>query len=70
MMKYLVVFEQTSTSVGAYVPDLPGCVAVADSEEEVERLIEEAITLHLAGMREDNLPIPKPTASPKFVEVV
>ena len=69
-MKYLVVVERTPTSVGAYVPDLPGCVAVGESEEEVERLIEEAIALHLAGMREDHLPIPKPTASPKFVEVV
>ena len=68
-MKYLVVVERTPTSVGAYVPDLPGCVAVGHTEEEVERLIEEAIALHLAGMREDNLPIPKPTASPKFVEV-
>jgi predicted RNase H-like HicB family nuclease len=44
-------------------------VAVGKTEEEVERLIEEAIALHLAGMREDNLPIPEPTASPKFVEV-
>jgi predicted RNase H-like HicB family nuclease len=68
-MKYLVVFEHTDTSVGAYVPDLPGCVAVGASQEEAERLIEEAIALHLAGMREDNLPIPSPTASPKFVEV-
>ena len=68
-MRYPVVVERTPTSVGAYVPDLPGCVAVGESEEEVGRLIEEAIALHLAGMGEDNFPIPKPTASPKFVEV-
>ncbi len=68
-MKYLVVLERTSTSIGAYVPDLPGCVAVAKSEEEVERLIEEAITLHIAGLREDHLPIPEPKARTTFVEV-
>ena len=68
-MKYLVVFEHTSTSVGAYVPDLPGCVAVGETQAEAEQLIEEAIALHLAGMREDNLPIPKPSANTKFVEV-
>ena len=69
-MEFLVVFERTSTSVGAYVPDLPGCVAVGDSEEEAERLIEEAMAIHLAGMREDSLPIPHPTARTKFVEGV
>jgi predicted RNase H-like HicB family nuclease len=68
-VKYVVVFEETPTSVGAYVPDLPGCVAVGDTYDEAEKLIEEAIALHLAGMREDKLPIPKPTARTKLVEV-
>ena len=68
-MKYLAVVERTPTSVGAYVPELPGCVAVGDTEGEVERLIAEAIALHLAGMREDNLPIPNPIASSKFFDV-
>ena len=68
-MKYLVVFETTPTSVGAYVPDLPGCVAVGETLEEVEQLIEEAIALHLEGLREDNEPIPEPTARTRFVEV-
>ena len=68
-MKYLVVFEITPTSVGAYVPDLPGCVAVGKTQDEAAQLIEEAIAMHLAGMREDKLPIPEPTARTTFVEV-
>jgi predicted RNase H-like HicB family nuclease len=68
-MKYLVVFERTPTSVGAYVPDLPGCVAVGKTREDVVQLIEEAVEMHLAGMREDNLPIPEPSADTGFVEV-
>ena len=68
-MKYVVVYERTETSVGAYIPDLPGCIAVGKTEDEARRLIEEAVELHLAGMREDNLPIPEPAASTGFVEV-
>ena len=37
-MKYAVIFEKGDTSYGASVPDLPGCVAVGDSLEEVKRL--------------------------------
>ena len=61
-MKYAVVFEKSSTGFGAYVPDLPGCVATGGSFEETERLIREAIELHLEGMREDGDPIPEPTS--------
>lgn len=46
-MKYMVVIEKGEDSYGAYVPDLPGCVAVGDSREEVLTLIQEAIGLHL-----------------------
>ena len=68
-MKYAVVFEQGPTSWGASVPDLPGCVAVAASREEVERLIQEAIALHLEAMREDGLPVPEPVHDVAVVEV-
>ena len=60
-MQYLVIIEQSSSSFGAYVPDLPGCVAVGDTRVEVARLIHEAIEFHLEGMKEDGLPIPAPT---------
>ena len=68
-MKYLVVFEKENDSVGAYVPDLPGCVAVGDSLEEAEELIRGAIEFHIRGMREDSLEIPEPSAF-KEVEVL
>jgi len=51
-MKYAVVIEQGPTSFGAYVPDLPGCVAVGESREEVVQLIQEAMELHLHSLRE------------------
>ena len=60
-MTYTVLFEKGPTSYGAYVPDLPGCVAVGETREEVEQLIQGAIAMHLRGMREDGDPIPEPT---------
>ena len=55
-MEYLVVVEQGRAGYGAYVPDLPGCVATADTKDEVLALIQEAIVLHLELMQEDGLP--------------
>lgn len=68
-MQYAVVIEQGPESFGAYVPDLPGCVAVAETEAEVRRLIREAIEFHLQGMREDGEPVPPPSAHVEYVEV-
>lgn len=59
-MQYAVIIEKGETSYGAYVPDLPGCIAVGKAREEVERLIREAIEFHLEGMAEDGDQIPKP----------
>jgi len=55
-MRYAVVIEKGETSYGAYVPDLPGCVAVAESLEEVRNLIKEAIAFHIEGLQEDAVP--------------
>jgi len=68
-VKYAVVYEQGPTSWGAYVPDLPGCVAVGTTRAEVKRLIREAIEFHLEGMREAGEPIPEPASSVDLVEV-
>ncbi len=68
-MRYAIVIEKGPTSYGAYVPDLPGCVAVAESAEEVKTLIAEAVSLHLDGLREDGLPIPKAATECEYVEV-
>lgn len=68
-MKYLIIIEKGETSFGAYVPDLPGCVAVAETESEVMKLIHEAIEFHLEGMREEGTIIPMPRSNVGFVEV-
>jgi len=68
-MKYMVVIEQGEDSYGAYVPDLPGCVAVGDTREEVLALIQEAIALHLELLQEDGLPIPQPHSASEYVAV-
>lgn len=68
-MKYLVVIEESATGFGAYVPDLPGCIAAAATREEVTRLIHEAIEFHLEGLRQDGLPIPEVHSFPELIEV-
>ncbi len=67
-MRYGVVIEKGETSYGAYVPDLPGCVAVGETLEEVEDLIREAVQFHIEGLREEGLPVPEPSSIFEFVE--
>lgn len=69
MSSYAVVFERSNTGYGAYVPDLPGCVAAAGTFEEAEALIRDAIELHLEGMKEDGSPIPAPTTVAEMIEI-
>jgi predicted RNase H-like HicB family nuclease len=68
-MRYAIVIEKGPTSYGAYVPDLPGCVAVANTAAEVKKLIAEAVPLHLEGLREDGLPIPDPATECEYLDV-
>lgn len=68
-MRYMVVIEKGPSSFGAYVPDLPGCVAAAETKEEVLGLIQEAIEFHLEGIKEEGVPIPQPHSYSEFVEV-
>jgi predicted RNase H-like HicB family nuclease len=65
--EYVVILEQGESSVGAYVPDLPGCVAVGESRDETMQLIREAIELHLESLRENGEPVPAPHS---FVETI
>jgi predicted RNase H-like HicB family nuclease len=51
-MTYTVIYEKGPTSWGAYVHDLPGVIAVGDTREEAELLIQEAISFHIKGLRE------------------
>lgn len=69
MMRYAVVVEKARHNYSAYVPDLPGCVAAAETEEEVLDLIRKAIDLHLEAMRERGDMVPEPTSHTAYVEV-
>lgn len=68
-MKYAIVIEKVpGSNYSAYVPDLPGCVAAADTLEEIKQLMQEGIEFHLEGMREDGDPIPEPTTEVTYIE--
>lgn len=69
MKRYAIVVEEAEGNLAAYVPDLPGCIATAETPEELARLIREAIELHLEGLAEDGLPIPEPSSRVDYVEV-
>jgi predicted RNase H-like HicB family nuclease len=66
----MVVIEEGKDSWGAYVPDLPGCVAVGETEEEVKTLIQEAIAFHLEDLSESGADIPAPASKSDYVEVL
>jgi len=69
MRRYLVVVEKGESNYGAYIPDLPGCVALGDTVEETLALMKEALAAHLEGMVEDDDPIPEPTSIGEYVDV-
>ncbi len=69
MSKYLIVVEETDSGFSSYSPDLPGCVATGATREEVERSMQEAIRLHLDGMRQDGESIPEPHSYSTYCEV-
>ena len=68
-MKYLVIFEKGENSYGAYVPDLPGCVAVGESLGEVKNSIREAVKMHLEKMRQDGDEIPEPSSESDYLDL-
>ena len=68
MTQYAIVIERGEDGgYGAFVPDLPGCVAVGKTEADVRRLLREAIALHIAAMREDGGAIPEPTTQVEYI---
>lgn len=68
-MQYMVVVEQGPTSFGAYVPDLPGCVAAGESRDEVVTLIREAIEMHLEALQAQGQRPPAPRSTVEVVDV-
>jgi predicted RNase H-like HicB family nuclease len=67
--KYLIVIEKAASNFSAYSPDLPGCVATGKTKGAAEANMQEAIRMHVEGLREDGLPIPEPAASAEYVAV-
>ena len=71
MREYLVVIEpaEDGSGFGAFVPDLPGCVAAAKTREETVRLIRESIPMHIESLRAHGEPVPPPAAQVERVTV-
>jgi predicted RNase H-like HicB family nuclease len=69
MRRFLIVVEKANGNFSAYSPDLPGCVATGATPEETTARMHQAIDLHIQGLREDQLPIPEPSATAAYVEV-
>lgn len=68
-MKYAVIYEKSSTGYGAYVPDLPGCVATGKTRKETERRIREAIEMHIESLRKHGDSIPPATTMADYVNI-
>ncbi|HSY47891.1 MAG TPA: type II toxin-antitoxin system HicB family antitoxin [Thermoanaerobaculia bacterium] len=69
MSEYVVVVEKSESGFGAYAPDLPGCVAAAETRDETLALIREAIELHIENLREAGEEVPAPTSTAERVVV-
>jgi len=69
MYRFLIVIEKANGNYSAYSPDLPGCVATGKTREQVTRNMYEAIDLHIRGLREDKLPIPKSRSYAEYIAV-
>ena len=68
-MRYLVILEKGPTSVGAYVPDLPGCVVAAETRDQALALIREAIEFHIEGLMQNGETVPPPSSTGEIVDV-
>lgn len=68
-MRYAVVIEEGETGYGAYVPDLPGCIAAARTRAEAVRLIREAVEFHVEGLKAAGQPVPSPSSTVEFIDV-
>ncbi len=69
MRRFLIVIEKAENNFSAYSPDLPGCVATGKTKEQAAKNMHEAIELHIQGLKEDNLPIPKSYSIAEYVAI-
>ena len=68
-MRYTIVIERAPENYAAYVPDMPGCIATADTREEVVREIRQALQSHIQCLREYGEPVPEPSSTAEVVDV-
>ncbi|MGO9210902.1 MAG: type II toxin-antitoxin system HicB family antitoxin [Terriglobales bacterium] len=68
-MKYTAIYEKSATGYGAYIPDLPGCVATGKTKAQVKKLIREAIELHIESLKQHGEPVPEPTSMADSITV-
>jgi len=69
MHRFLIVIEKAGKNFSAYSPDLPGCAATGKTREETEERMHEAISLHIRGLIEDGLPVPKSHSSASVIAI-
>jgi len=69
MRRFLIIIEKANGNYSAYSPDLPGCVATGKTKDQAAQSIHEAIELHIQGLKEDHLPIPKSHASAEYIAI-
>jgi len=67
MHRFLIVIEKAKGNYSAYSPDLPGCVATGRTRDQVTRRMYRAIEMHLRGLKQDGLAVPKATSSAEYV---
>lgn len=70
MYCFLIVIEKGKKNFSAYSPDLPGCVATGKTREQVTRNMHDAIEMHVHGLLEDRVRVPKPHAFAEYVAVM
>jgi len=69
MRRFLAIYERSSLGYSAYSPDLPGCIATGKTRRQASAKMRQAIQVHLAGLREERLPLPRNRVSAEFIEV-
>jgi predicted RNase H-like HicB family nuclease len=69
MRRFLIVIEKANGNYSAYSPDLPGCIATGKTKDQAAKKMREAIELHIQGLNEDHLPIPKAHAVAEYIAI-
>jgi predicted RNase H-like HicB family nuclease len=69
MSRYLVVVEKAKSNFAAYLPDVPGCVATGNTPAQTLERMRKAFAMHIAGLKEDGLPVPESVSSGDYVGI-